>query len=174
MTDDFSKDEKDLLKSLNQRVLNHLPNLSDFADCIITGPHVAQLAVSPSLVGDTDRTFIIFAPETTDLFRITDQLHIQYTLSPLSVERGLKVLNGSNYLKWFTMEYIDLVASDVFVYEKVLFTKTRIILGLHGDMHEYCNHFKYHPIFCYKGKTYVNLFRLKEAKRYAGIIDDKL
>lgn len=174
MTSPFTDHDKDLLKSLNQRVINQLPKLHDFTDCIITGPAVAEMAASTALPLVQDRTFIIFAEDTYMMDKITDNMWTFYSIRPLQSEAGLKIINDSKYLKWFTMDYIDLVAGDVRVFGNIFSTTLRIILSHHSDHREYCNHFKYHPIFCYKGKTYVNLFRLKEAKRYAGIIDDKL
>ena len=165
-TSPFTSEEEILLKSLNNRVLNQLPNLKQFKKCIITGPAVAELSVISNL-GGIDNTFIIFAPDKTILSELNVELWTAYSMHPRPFERGYKFLNNKTYMGWFTLEYIDIIAEDVLVYDNSFNQNKNIIISTH-DPEEYVKYFKYHPIYCLNGKCFVNRHRLDEAIRYCG------
>jgi hypothetical protein len=161
----FTPEEVSLLKTLNNRVLNQLPNLSLYKECIITGPAVAEMAVTPTL-SDKDRTFLIFAPDKETFDQLQDSMLSLYSMRPQSFESGYKFLNNKRYMNWFTLEYIDLIAEEILVYENSFAQNKNFIIGIQDPVGEYKEHFKYHPIYCYEGKCYVNRYRLDEAHRY--------
>jgi hypothetical protein len=160
----FSPEEVAILKSLSNRVLNLVPNLTEFKDCIITGPAVAVLSVS-SILSDKDRTFIIFVPDQPTLDKLVDSLWTFYSMQPLSFEHGNKFLNNGSLIKWFTSDFIDIIAKDVLVY-RTQYNKNFIISVQDPD--DYVDHFKYHPTYCLGGKSFVNRYRLNEAIAYVG------
>lgn len=162
----FSPEEVALLKSLSNRVLNLIPNLVEFKKCIITGPAVAVLSVSSILsLSDKDRTFIIFVPDQPTLDKLNDELWTLYSMRPLSFEHGNNFLNEGSLINWFTSDFIDIIAKDVLVYRTHY--NENIIISIQ-DLDDYVHHFKYHPTYCFGGKSFVNRYRLNEAIAYVG------
>jgi hypothetical protein len=160
----FTPEEVGLLKTLNNRVRNQLPNLSLYKECIITGPAVAEMAVNLTL-SDKDRTFLIFAPDKETFDQLQDSMWSLYSMRPQSFESGYKFLNNKMYMNWFTLEYIDLIAEEILVYDDSFNQSKNLILGIQKP-EDYEKYFKYHPIYCYEGKCRVNRYRLDEAHRY--------
>jgi len=170
MTYQFTDEQRELLKSLNNRVLNQLPRLREFSSCIITGPAVSELAMGHTLI--RDKTFVILAPDKETLEGIKDLMWELYTLRPSSTNDGMKFLVTGKYIKWFSMEYIDLIAEDVYVFRGVFPQLINMILAVGPERSEYAGRFKYHPIHCHSGKTYVNVYRLREPEKYVRSDDE--
>ena len=159
----FTPKEVGLLKTLNSRVRYQLPVINMIEGCIITGPTVAALSVGNTLRA-SDKVFYIFAPYITALDTIEDSVGMTM-FRPSNLENTCKYLNSPEVLKWFTKEYIDLIADDIRMYDISLGRK--IVVSV-CSLEDYLANFKYHPIYCLGGKCFVNRYRLDEALKYAG------
>lgn len=156
----FTDQERELLKSLNRRVMFNLPNIKEFPVCLITGPAVAELAINTHL-SDLDQTFIIFAPDQNTYDTIKDHIRLTGT-SIRDYETSTKFI--IKYMKWFNLKKIDLIAEEYFV----SFISKKNLIVSRTNVYEYPNKFVPHPIYCFSGKCYVSRSRLDEAKNYVG------
>ncbi len=156
----FTDNEVFLLKSLNKRVMNTLPNLLDLEDFIITGPAVAELAVSPNL-SQKDKTFVIFAQDELTMQKFNEEMGIKYANHPMSFEHTMNEIRRTNHKNWFGRDIIDIMASDITMYKFSI----NVIVSV-TNFEDWVNSFDPHPIYCLEGKAFVNRMRLTEARVY--------